>query len=107
MNEASLSAILLFAAALIQSTSYLCNRLPEARCPAWYPRNRLARTVLDLSWILLFAVGALAAFHISPSLALVAGLLYFLVLPFVFQPTLARLLGFRSLRELVAYLDSP
>jgi len=107
MSEASLSAILLFAAALIQSTSYLCKKLPAARCPAWYPRARLARTLLDLCWILLFAVGAMAAFRISPWLALVAGLLYFLVLPFVFQPTLARLLGFRNLRALVEYLDSP
>jgi len=107
LNEATLSAILLFVAALLQSTSYLCRKLPGQRRPAWFPPNRRNRTLFDLSWTLLFAVGVLLAWHLTAWLALVAVLLYFLALPFVFQPALARLLGFASLRELVAYLDPP
>jgi len=99
--------MLLFLAALIQSTCYLCHKLPENRRPAWFPTDRLTIVMLNLSWLLLFATGALFAFRISPWLGLVAALLYFLVLPFVFQSALARLFGFRSLHALVHSLDHP
>ena len=105
MSTATLSAIFLSLAALIQSASYLCNKLPEARRPQWYPRDRLSRTMLEISWILLFLLGAAGAFRVDPWLGLLGLALYFLALPFLFQPALARLLGFSSLAELVDFID--
>jgi len=106
MSEPTLSAVLLFLAALVQSSCYLCHKLPESRRPAWFPADRLSIVMFNITWVLLFGYGAFLAWKITPWLGLVAALFYFLVLPFVFQSALARLLGFRSLRELVAYLDS-
>ena len=105
MNTATLSAILLSCAALIQSTCYLCNKLPESRRPQWFPKDRLSRTMLEISWILLFLLGASSAFRIDMWLGLLGIGLYFLALPFLFQPALARLLGFASLSELVEFID--
>jgi len=102
---ATLSAVILFLAALLQSLSYLCSRLPETRRPTWYPRNRLALTLIDISWLLLCILGNGAAFSIDLWLGLVAVALYFLALPFLFQSALARLMGFRDLRELVELID--
>ena len=105
MSSATISALLLFLAALLQSASYLCNKLPGPKRPGWFPKDRLSRTIFDLSWILLFIAGTALAFKIGLWLGLVAVVLYFLGLPFVFQPALARLLGYRDLRALVDDLD--
>jgi len=106
VNIATLSALMLFLAALLQSISYLCCKLPEAKRPEWYPKDRLSRTMLDISWMILCVVGNGAAFKINLWLGIVAVALYFLALPFLFQAALARLLGFDDLRALVEYLDT-
>ncbi len=105
MSSATLSALLLFFAALLQSASYLCTRLPAARRPEWFPGDRLRRTLFDLGWVLLFIAGIALAFKLDLWLGLIAAALYFIALPFVFQPALAKLLGYRSLRALLDDLD--
>lgn len=62
--------------------------------------------MLDISWMISFAVGAGASFSVSVWLGIVAVAIYFIVLPFLFQSALSRLLGFRSLKELVEYIDT-
>jgi len=107
MSSATISALLLFMAALLQSASYLCNKLPAERRPEWFPRERLTHNLFDLGWILLFIAGVALAFKLNLWLGVVAVTLYFLGLPFVFQPALARLMGYRDLRDLVDDLEDP
>lgn len=106
MTLATLSALLLFLAALLQSLSYLCNKLPETKRPKWYPGGRLGSTLLDFSWVMLCIAGLGAAFTLNLGLGIVAMAIYFLGLPFLFQSALAHLLGFKNLRALVAFIDS-
>jgi len=103
MTPATWSALLLLAAGLIHSFSLMCRKLPPARRPAVYPSTPLGRGAIDLVWIVLFLAGIRLAFGLSTWLGIVAALIYFVVLPFVFQPSLARMLGFRNLRD---YLDT-
>ncbi len=101
MTPATQSALLLLAAGLIHSFSLMCRKLPAGRTPAFYPRPLLLRTAVDLAWLLLFLAGIRLAFQLSTMLGVVAAALYFVALPFVFQPPLARMLGFRDLRDYV------
>jgi hypothetical protein len=103
MTPATWSALLLLAAGLLHSCSLMCRKLPPARRPAVYPSTPLGRGAIDLAWIVLFLAGIRLAFGLSLWLGIVAAIIYFAVLPFVFQPSLARLLGFRNLRD---YLDT-
>jgi hypothetical protein len=103
MTAASWSALLLFAAGLLHSFSLMCRKLPPVRRSPVYPAAPLGRGALDVSWILIFLAGIRLAFGLSVWLGIVATGIYFVVLPFVFQPPLARLLGFRNLRH---YLDT-
>lgn len=103
MTPATWSALLLLAAGLLHSFSLMCRKLPPTRRPVGYPSTPLAQGALNLCWIFLFLAGIRLAFGLSLWLGLMATIIYFLVLPFVFQPSLARMLGFRSLRD---YLDS-
>lgn len=101
MTPATQSALLLLAAGLIHSFSLMCRKLPAERHPAFYPRRPLLRTAIDLVWVLLFLAGIRLAFTLATTLGIVAALLYFIALPFVFQPPLAKMLGFRDLRDYV------
>lgn len=103
MNAATVSALLLFTAGLLQSLRLLCQRLPPARRPEHFPTQRGALLVYDLVWISLCGVGFFLAFSLDTVLGLFALVTYFVILPFVFQLPLARLLGFPSFR---AYLDA-
>lgn len=103
MTPATWSAILLLAAGLFHSFSLMCRKLPPKRRPAAYPSTPLGRGVIDVGWIVLFLSGIRLAFGLSPWLGIVAAIIYFVVLPFVFQPSLARMLGFCNLRD---YLDA-
>lgn len=102
MSPATLCALLLLAAGLLHSASFMCRKLPVARRPAWYPKRKLEQALLDLSWICLLIWALGAAFRLSVSLGFAALAIYFIALPFILQPPMARLLGFRSLRH---YLD--
>jgi hypothetical protein len=102
MTQATLCALLLLAAGLLHSASFMCRKLPAARRPAWYPKRGFEQTLLDLAWICLLGWALGIAFGLSTTLGLTAAALYFLALPFALQPPMARLLGFRSLRH---YLD--
>ncbi|BCR04014.1 hypothetical protein DESUT3_10830 [Desulfuromonas versatilis] len=99
----TLSALLLFLAALLHSFSFMCRKLPAGRRPRLYPGSGGARVLLDLTWLLLFLTGAWLALQISTTLGILAAVVYFVVLPFVFQPPMARMMGFASLR---AYLET-
>jgi hypothetical protein len=103
MTPATWSALLLLAAGLIHSFSLMCRKLPPARRPDIYPASPLAQGALNLSWIILFLAGIRLAIGLSVWLGVMAIIIYFVVLPFVFQPSLARMLGFRGLRD---YLDT-
>lgn len=105
MSPATLCALLLLAAGLLHSASFMCRKLPPARRPAWYPKRKLEQTLLDLSWICLLIWALGAAFQLSTSLGFAAGALYFIALPFVLQPPMARLLGFRNLRHYLDLID--
>jgi len=105
MNDATLSAVLLLLAGGLHSFCHLCRKLPESRRPALYPREGSMQSLFSFSWVPLFALGAYLAFRISPTLSLVAGLIYFFVLPFVFQIPMVRLLGFESFRRYVETVD--
>jgi hypothetical protein len=103
MTPATWSALLLLAAGLIHSFSLMCRKLPPARRPDIYPASPLAQGALNLSWIILFLAGIRLAIGLSGWLGVMAIIIYSVVLPFVFQPSLARMLGFRGLRD---YLDT-
>jgi hypothetical protein len=105
MTPATQSALLLLAAGLIHSFCLMCHKLPAARQPAFYPRQPLARTAINLVWILLFLAGIRLALALSTALGIAAAIIYFVVLPFVFQPPLARMLGFNDLQEYLNLTD--
>ncbi len=103
MTPATQSALLLLAAGLTHSFSLMCHKLPSERCPAFYPRHPLLRTIVNLVWLLLFVAGIRLAFVLATMLGIVAAILYFVALPFVFQPPLARMLGFHNMKD---YLET-
>lgn len=102
MTTATVCALLLLAAGLLHSASFMCRKLPAAQRPGWYPQRLFEQTLLDLSWICLLIWALGIAFRLSITLGLAALVIYFIALPFALQPPMARLLGFRSLRH---YLD--
>jgi hypothetical protein len=103
MTPVTWSALLLLAAGLAHSFSLMCRKLPPKRHPTVYPSKPLGRGAINFVWIILFLTGIRLAFSLSFWLGIMAALIYFIVLPFVFQPSLARMLGFRNLRD---YLDT-
>ena len=103
MTAATLSAVLLLAAGLLQSFSLMCHKLPSPRRPRLYPGGDLGRLGLNGAWLLLLAAGAGLAFSLDALLGWLGLALYFVVLPFVFQLPMAHMLGFKSFRD---YLDT-
>lgn len=104
MTTATWCAILLLAASLLHSFSFMCRKLPTAGRPTFYPRQRLLQVAIDALWLALL-IALAVAFRLSTTLAIMTGILYFLALPFALQPALARLLGFRSLRHYLEEID--
>lgn len=103
MTDATWSALLLFSAGLLHSFSLICRKLPASRLPSFYPATPVGRGLIDAAWIILFLVGIRLAFVLSLWLGLIALAIYFVGLPFLFQPPLVRMIGFRSFRD---YLDT-
>ncbi len=105
MTQATLCALLLVAAGLLHSASFMCRKLPAARRPGWYPQGSGSAALLDLAWITLLIWAQALAFGLSTTLGLTAAAVYFVVLPFALQPPMARLLGFRSLRHYLEVVE--
>ena len=106
MTAATIAALLLVAAGFLQSLALMCRKLPDKRRPGIYPRDRLARTLFDLAWLPLFIVAILYALQLGIPLTVAAVVIYFLVLPFVFQLPLATLLGFKNFRAYLQAIDA-
>jgi hypothetical protein len=104
MIGATIAALLLAAAGLLQSLALMCRKLPEKRRPAIYPTEKMPRLLFDIAWIPLFVVGIVYAFQLGGALLGLTALgIYFVVLPFVFQLPLATMLGFKNFQ---AYLKA-
>ncbi|NOY14400.1 MAG: hypothetical protein GXP51_12270 [Deltaproteobacteria bacterium] len=105
LNDQTLAAVLLICASIIHNYSFMCRKLPTAELKVAYPTSTLGVLLLDLSWMLMAAAGIYLTFTLSAVLSAVAAAIYFLVLPFLLQPPLARLLGFRSLSEYLNHVE--
>ena len=105
LNNATLAAILLICAGIIHNYSFMCRKLRPEKRKVIYPATPAGQLLFDVSWILLATVGLFLSLNLSPLLCAVAAAIYFLLLPFVLQPPLARLLGFRSLSDYVNHID--
>lgn len=107
LSPESLAAVLLICAGIVHNYSFMCRKLPAETLQTPYPKSALGKILFDLSWILLAAYGLLLTFQLSTVLSMVAAGIYFFILPFVLQPPLARLLGFKSLTDFVNSIDDP
>lgn len=105
MTPPTICALLLLAAGLVHSVSFMCRKLPPARRPEWYPKRPAEQTLLDLTWICLLIWAMGIAFRLSTTIGLAALALYFIALPFALQPPMAKLLGFRNLRHFLDLVD--
>lgn len=105
LNSATLAAILLIAAGILHNYSFMCRKLPSAELKVSYPATAVGKLLFDLGWMVLAASGLYLTLRLSFVLCAVATALYFLLLPFLLQPALARLLGFASLADYVSYID--
>ena len=105
MSTATQAALLLLGAGWLQSFVYICSKVPPERLPPGYPKSGSSLALLNLTWIVMFGAGLILTLGISPWLALLGGILYFAVLPFVFQLPLVKLFGFRNYREFIDLVD--
>lgn len=105
LNNATLAALLLICAGIIHNYSFMCRKLKPEELKVFYPHSPFGKLVFDLSWMLMAAAGLYLTFRLSMLLSAVATAIYFLLLPFVLQPPLARLLGFKNLTDYVDYID--
>ena len=105
LNSATLAAVLLICAGIIHNYSFMCRKLKPSELKIFYPKSTVGRLLFDTGWISMAAAGLYLTFNLSMVLSAVAGVIYFLILPFLLQPPLARLLGFRSLSEYVKHID--
>lgn len=99
MTTATLSALLLLAAAFVHSFSYMSRKLPVKYRHRLYPSRTGGQLLIDATWLILFFTGIRLAFSLSTALGITAGVIYFVALPFVYQPMLAKLLGFKNMRD--------
>ncbi len=104
-NNATLAAILLIGAGIIHNYSFMCRKLKPEELKVLYPRSPVGKLIFDLSWMLMAAAGLYLTFQLSMLLSAVATVIYFLLLPFILQPPLARLLGFKNLATYVNHID--
>ncbi len=83
----------------------MCRKVPATALRAFYPATPAGKFLFNLSWMSMAGYGFLLSSKISTLLFWVAVAVYFLLLPFLLQPQLARLLGFSSLSDYVACVD--
>ena len=106
LNNTTLAAVLLICAGIIHNYSFMCRKLPKEKLKIPYPSSTVGMLLFDLSWLLMVAYGFYLTLQISTMLGMVAAGIYFLLFPFLLQPPLARLLGFRSLSDFVNSTDT-
>jgi hypothetical protein len=102
---ASIAAVCLASAAILHSYVYMCRKLPAVQ-KGRYPQNGLLQTLLDLLWIILAACGFLCAWLIKGYMLGFAAVLFFIVLPLVIQPALAKMFGYHNLRAFLEAADA-
>lgn len=83
----------------------MSRKLPPRYRHRLYPSRTGAQLLLDGAWLILFFTGIRLAFSLSTALGITAGLIYFIALPFVYQPMLAKLLGFKGMRDYLKTLE--
>lgn len=105
LNTETLAAVLLICAGIIHNYSFMCRKLAPSELKVAYPTSQFGKLLLDSSWMLMVAAGLYLTYRLSLVLSAVATVIYFLLLPFLLQPPLARLLGFRNLSEYVRHID--
>jgi hypothetical protein len=105
LNNATLAAILLICAGIIHNYSFMCRKLKASELKVFYPQTASGKLLFDFSWMLIAAAGLFLTYGLSVVLAALAAAIYFLLLPFVLQPPLARLLGFKCLAAYVEHID--
>lgn len=96
---------MLIVAGIIHNYSFMCRKMKPEELKVFYPVKPVGKLIFDGSWILLAAAGLFLTLDLSAVLTAVAALIYFLLLPFILQPPLAKLLGFHSLADYVEYID--
>ncbi len=104
-SEPTTAAIILLCAGVIHNYSFMCRKVPAATLNAYYPATPSGKFLFNLSWMSMAGYGFLLCSKISTLLFWVAVAVYFLLLPFLLQPQLARLLGFKSLSDYIATVD--
>lgn len=105
LNNATIAALLLICAGILHNYSFMCRKLKPEQLKVFYPSAPTARLAFDMGWMLMAAMGIYLTFSLSMVLAAIATAIYFLLFPFILQPPLARLLGFKNLREYVDYVE--
>jgi len=105
LNNATLAAVLLICAGIIHNYSFMCRKLKPEELKVFYPGTPIGKLIFDGGWMLMAATGLYLTFKLSMVLSALAAAIYFILLPFVLQPPLARLLGFSSLSEYVNHID--
>lgn len=105
LNNATIAALLLICAGILHNYSFMCRKLKPEQLKVIYPSTPTARLAFDMGWMLMAAMGIYLTFSLSMVLAAIATAIYFLLLPFILQPPLARLLGFKNLQEYVDYVE--
>lgn len=105
VNNETTAAVLLVSAGVIHNYSFMCRKLPPEHINVAYPDFMTGKILLNLSWVAMALYGFLLCYNISLLLCGAAVAIYFLVLPFLLQPLLARMLGFSSLTEYVNRID--
>ncbi len=98
-SQATLAAVILLGAGIIHNYSFMCRKLAAKKLSHYYPASLLGKTLFNLSWVGMAGYGLVLCSQLSTALFWFAALFYFLALPFLLQPQLARLLGFSSLTE--------
>lgn len=102
---ASLAAISLTAGAVLHSYACMCRKLPPLR-KGRYPQSRVLQLLLELAWILLAGFAFLCAWLLQGYYLGLSAVLYFIVLPILIQPAMAKQFGFYNLREYVEAVDA-
>ncbi|MDF1581043.1 MAG: hypothetical protein P1P74_09740 [Desulfuromonadales bacterium] len=105
LSKTTMAIILFLCAGIIQSFCYMNKRLPAERRSPVYPTESGKATLLNLSWIFQAVIATVMTMPEGPVRLGVTLAIYFLVLPFVVQIPMARMLGFKSFRAYMAVVD--
>jgi hypothetical protein len=105
LNDATLAAVLMIVAGIIHNYSFMCRKLEPEELQVFYPNSPIGKLIFDTGWMVLAMTGLYLTFTLSLVLSALAAAIYFLLLPFLLQPPLARLLGFKNLTEYIEHIE--